>query len=66
MALPQTPGNWRKSSRSAQQTDCVEVGRVGDGAAVRDTKDRSAGYFTASRDQWAAFVSAVKGGTFEG
>ncbi|GAA0508306.1 DUF397 domain-containing protein [Saccharopolyspora subtropica] len=57
---------WRKSSRSSQETNCVEVGRVGDGAAVRDTKNRAAGYFTATADQWAAFVAAIKSGRYDG
>ncbi|PRW63173.1 DUF397 domain-containing protein [Actinopolyspora mortivallis] len=65
MTLPQTPDNWRKSSRSSNQTNCVEVGRVGDGAAVRDTKDRSAGYVTTTRQQWTAFLDAVKNNRFE-
>lgn len=64
MTAPQTPDNWRKSGWSAQQTDCVEVGRVGDDAAVRDTKDRAAGYFTASRQQWQVFVAAIKADKF--
>lgn len=55
---------WRKSSRSANQTNCVEVGSTGDGAAVRDTKDRDGGYFTATPDQWAHFLDALKGGRF--
>ncbi|MEV0055552.1 DUF397 domain-containing protein [Saccharopolyspora shandongensis] len=55
---------WRKSSRSGNQTDCVEVGRIGSGAAVRDTKDRAAGYFATTPDQWANFVSAIKSGRF--
>ncbi|WP_338605124.1 DUF397 domain-containing protein [Saccharopolyspora sp. SCSIO 74807] len=57
---------WRKSSRSSQQTACVEVGRAADGAAVRDTKDRAAGYFTTTSGQWTAFVEAVKDGRFDG
>ncbi|PKW13559.1 DUF397 domain-containing protein [Saccharopolyspora spinosa] len=56
---------WRKSSYSGNQTNCVEVGRAGDGTAVRDTKNRAAGYFTASREQWSAFVAAIKGGKFD-
>lgn len=62
---PTHPTGWRKASYSAQQTACVEVGRVGDGAAVRDTKNRAAGYFTANREQWSSFVAAIKGGRFD-
>lgn len=60
------PGSvgWRTSSWSQPQTSCVEVGRTADGAAVRDSKDRAAGYFVASRPQWYAFVEAVKAGRF--
>ncbi|MBB5156778.1 DUF397 domain-containing protein [Saccharopolyspora phatthalungensis] len=65
MTVPQAPEGWRKSTVSGGQTNCVEVGRAGDGAAVRDTKDRAAGYFTATAGQWSAFIAAVKGDRFE-
>lgn len=64
MTVPQSPDNWRKSSRSTNTSNCVEVGRVAGDAAVRDTKDRAAGYFTADRRQWQAFVSALKADRF--
>lgn len=58
--LRQHPTNWRKASRSQNMSTCVEVGRVTDGAAVRDTTDRDAGYFTATGEQWRAFIAAIK------
>ncbi|SFT54406.1 protein of unknown function [Actinopolyspora lacussalsi subsp. righensis] len=59
------PQGWRKASYSSRETACVEIGRIGNGAAVRDTKDRSAGYFTTTGTQWAAFIDAVKNERFE-
>ena len=56
---------WRKSSRSHGAQNCVEVGRVGSGAAVRDTKDRAAGYLTASGAAWRSFLTTVKSGALD-
>ncbi|GAA4884084.1 DUF397 domain-containing protein [Saccharopolyspora cebuensis] len=64
--MTQQPAGWRKSSRSSNHTACVEVGRVAEGAAVRDTKDRAAGYFTTTGPQWSAFLGAIKTGRYEG
>ncbi|SDR14341.1 DUF397 domain-containing protein [Actinopolyspora saharensis] len=60
----QHPSGWHKSSRSKQHTHCVEVGRLSDGAAVRDTKNRAAGHLTTTAQQWAAFITAVKAERF--
>ncbi|MER6991889.1 DUF397 domain-containing protein [Saccharopolyspora hirsuta] len=59
------PLTWHKSSYSTATQTCVEVGALADGAAVRDTKDRAAGYFVADRKQWSAFITAVKTDRFE-
>ncbi|MDI2027797.1 DUF397 domain-containing protein [Saccharopolyspora sp. TS4A08] len=57
---------WRKTSRSQGAQNCVEVGRLPDaGAAVRDTKDRTAGYFTTTSSQWGTFLTALKAGRFD-
>jgi hypothetical protein len=56
---------WRKSSRSQGAQNCVEVGRTANGAAVRDTKDRTAGYFNVGNRDWAAFIAGIKAGRFD-
>ncbi|WP_158892423.1 DUF397 domain-containing protein [Amycolatopsis anabasis] len=66
---------WRKSTYSASNGDCVEVGwrksthsasnggcvevAAADRVHVRDTKDRVGGSLSFSRAQWRAFVTQV-------
>ena len=33
--------------------------------AVRDTKNREAGHFTANYNQWLLFLTAIKSGRYE-
>jgi hypothetical protein len=56
---------WRTSTRSQGQGQCVEVGVRPELIAVRDTKNREAGYFTVAPQQWCAFVTGVKRGDFD-
>ncbi|MBQ0925360.1 DUF397 domain-containing protein [Saccharopolyspora endophytica] len=65
MSSKTRPTGWRKSTHSGQQVSCVEVGSVGSGAAVRDSKNLDAGYFTTTSRQWRLFVDAIKADRFE-
>ncbi|MFC7344346.1 DUF397 domain-containing protein [Saccharopolyspora griseoalba] len=64
MAPASPVSGWRKSSFSQGADNCVEVGRTAGGAAVRDSKDRAAGFVVADRAQWASFVAALKSDRF--
>ncbi|TNH30198.1 DUF397 domain-containing protein [Micromonospora orduensis] len=59
-----TGAAWRKSSRSNNGGNCVEVadnlpGIVG----LRDSKDRTGAVLTIEPKAWVAFVEGVKGET---
>lgn len=61
-----THADWRTSSRSGVNGNCVEVAlNLADGVAVRDTKDRAGGALTFTHAQWATFVGDVQNGTFD-
>jgi hypothetical protein len=53
---------WRKSSRSAQNGACVEVGasRPGAPVAIRDSKDPEGAKLAFSRSEFRSFVTRVK------
>jgi hypothetical protein len=56
------PTNWRKSIRSNEKADCVEVANDSETALVRDTKDRAAGYLTLSPTAFVAFAASITKG----
>lgn len=47
---------WRKSSYSADGSDCVEVGH---GIGIRDSK-APVSHLPVNREAWAAFLGIVK------
>ncbi|MFV2176411.1 DUF397 domain-containing protein [Actinomadura sp. LOL_016] len=53
---------WRKSSRSGGVNDkaCVELGRLGSGVGLRDSKDPGAGHLTLTVSEFEGLVDALK------
>ncbi|MGP8001535.1 MAG: DUF397 domain-containing protein [Streptosporangiaceae bacterium] len=66
MHFPQSPefAQWRKSSFSAANGNCVEVAGLAAGVVgVRDSKAGPASpVLQFARADWAAFLASVKGG----
>jgi hypothetical protein len=53
---------WRKSSYSSQDGNCVEVARNLPGlVAVRDSKEPDEARLVVSREAWRAFVRSLRG-----
>lgn len=57
-----TGTDWRKSSYSFANGNCVEVGRGPAAIAVRDSKNPGGPVLRFRDSGWAAFVAAVKRG----
>ena len=53
---------WRKSSYSGQDGNCVEVARDLPGlVAVRDSKEPGRAKLVVSREAWRAFIRTARG-----
>ncbi|GAB2963103.1 hypothetical protein GCM10027280_59940 [Micromonospora polyrhachis] len=54
--------DWFKSSRSANNANCVEVRFAADAVGVRDSKDRSGPALAFGAVAWTGFVTTLKAG----
>ncbi len=56
--------NWRKSTYSSAEGDCVEVATLADGGrAVRDSKDPGGPVLRFTADEWASFMDRIRSGS---
>jgi Domain of unknown function (DUF397) len=57
-ALDLSTARWRKSSRSSDTANCVEVALTGSAVAVRDSKNAEGLTLTFPTANWTALLSA--------
>lgn len=53
------PAGFRTSSYSGGNNECVEVGALPYGAAIRDSKHPDAGHLPFPASEWASFLSST-------
>jgi hypothetical protein len=56
---------WKKSSRSVDQGNCVEVANRDGGRAVRDSKNPTGTVLQLSTTAWSALTTAIQDGQFD-
>jgi Domain of unknown function (DUF397) len=58
--------NWRKSTRSGGNDNCVEVAIASDASVgVRDSKDRTGPVLEFGSRAWQEFIDGVQAGDFD-
>jgi Domain of unknown function (DUF397) len=56
---------WRKSARSGQNGNCVEVANAGPAVAVRNSKDSAGPKLVVEPRNWRRFAADVKDGSLD-
>lgn len=59
-ALDLSGARWRKSSRSTNVSNCVEVAVTAGAVAVRDSKNPTGGVLAVPPPTWTAFTTALR------
>jgi Domain of unknown function (DUF397) len=60
-----TSPQWRTSSYTGPNGNCVEVATAGGARLVRDTKQRQAGHLRISDRDWRSFLDTITSGAHE-
>jgi uncharacterized protein DUF397 len=64
-ALDLSGARWRKSSRSSNVSNCVEVAVTPGAVAVRDSKHPAGGALAVPPHAWTTFTTALRDGQFD-
>ncbi|MFF4714412.1 DUF397 domain-containing protein [Streptomyces eurythermus] len=57
---------WIKATRSDGLNECVEVARVGENIAVRNSRDPNGPALVFTLGEWSAFLDGANKGEFQG
>jgi hypothetical protein len=57
--------NWRKSTRSGSNGQCVEARRIGNTVQLRDSKNQAGPMLSFTLAEWAAFTGGARDSEFD-